>query len=167
MLQVAALPLYANGSIAYRLGAGDLVSIDVLREPDMSVTTRVNSLGEIKMPYVGQVAASGVTADELEKQIELILGRDYLVDPNVNIEIQEYRPFYIQGAVKNPGSFPFQPGLTIERAASIAGGFTRRANKKEFSVARETDVGEFAVSENSLRDPVHPGDTITVRETYF
>jgi len=133
----------------------------------MSATTRVNAQGVVKMPYVGQVDAAGVTANQLSSKITEILGRDYLVDPRVNVEIQEYRPFYIQGAVQNPGSFPFKPGLTIERAASIAGGFTRRANTKKFSIARESTIGEFDISEFELRDPVHPGDTITVQETYF
>ena len=157
----------AAEQIAYRLGAGDLVSISVLMEPDMSVTTRVNSQGEIKMPYVGNLRAAGITADVLGNKIEEILGKDYLVNPQVNVEIQEYRPIYIQGAVKNPGSYAFQPGLTVERAASVAGGFTRRANTKSFSIAREADVGEFDINKAKLRDSVHPGDTITVAETYF
>lgn len=162
----------ANSAIAddhsgYRLGVGDLVNVSVLMEPDMSIETRVDSVGSIKMPYLGPMEAAGSTAEELGERITEILGRDYLVNPRVNVEIKEYRPFYIQGAVQNPGSFPFTPGLTVERAASIAGGFTRRANTKSFVIARETTVGEFSVSQRELRDSVHPGDTITVKETYF
>lgn len=157
----------ADKGNSYKLGPGDFVAINVLMEDDMSVQTRVNAQGGVKLPYIGQVDAAGKTATELGVLIADILGRDYLVNPQVNVDILEYRPFYIQGAVKQPGSYPFQPGLTVERAASVAGGFTRRANTESFSLARESTVGQFDEVSAKLRDTVHPGDIITIKETYF
>jgi len=111
------------------------------------------------------VAIEGMTIKTLERYIHKHLKGDYLISPNVHVNIEEYRPFYINGQVKKPGGYPYQPGLTIQRAISLAGGFTERASKKNTFIVHEKQ------SEKRVRTTPHmkvkPGDIITVEESFF
>lgn len=169
-LSIAIMSLLINVGKAettkYRLGVGDRVLVTVFNETDLSVETRINDSGAVNMPYIGSVQAIGLTPQELEHEIELKLGADYLVNPEVSVDIREFRPFFIQGAVRNPGSYPYQLGLTIERATAIAGGFTSRADKSIFNLARE-EAGDATELRVPLRARLEPGDIVTVKESFF
>ena len=85
----------------------------------------------------------------------------------------EYRPFYVTGEVKKPGSYSFHPGLTVERAISIAGGLTERASKNRIYVVRD-QVNDYAIESEiddkekaKLADVVRPGDVITIEQGFF
>lgn len=77
-----------------------------------------------------------------------------------------YRPFYILGEVKNPGTYPFTNELTVLNAVATAGGFTYRADMRRVSIKRGTNAGddEFALTPSTR---VAPGDTIRIRERLF
>lgn len=155
----------ANQS-SYRLDVGDRIAIKVFNEDDMSIETRINDSGAINMPFVGNVIVVGRTATEIEQTLQSTLAAGYLVNPRVSVDILEYRPFFIRGAVKSPGSYPYQPGLTVEQAAAVAGGFTDRADLD--SVLRGRDqFGIFKEDRVTLRADVAPGDTVTVEESFF
>lgn len=157
----------------YRLGAGDLISIKVYDEPGLSLDrVKVADTGNISFPFLGNVNVLGKTPKQVEQMITKGLKGPYLIDPNVTILILEYRPFYVIGEVKRPGSYSFQPGLTVARAISVAGGFTERASKKSIyiendfikSKSEQTNDPENAVE---LDDRVSPGDVITVKQSFF
>jgi protein involved in polysaccharide export with SLBB domain len=156
-----------NGLSSYTLGAGDVISIRVFGEEDFTKEKiRLTDAGTIFYPSVGEIRINGTTLGELEQIITRGLRGRILVDPRVSVEINEYRPFFITGMVKSPGSFPFQPGLTVRKAASLAGGFQERASLKKIFVIRERDAAQKS-ERVELETPIGPGDLITVEESFF
>lgn len=148
----------------YRLGSGDTVLVEVFGEPDLTVTVKIPQNGRMSYPFLGSIPASGLTPKELESKIRDGLAGDYLVDPKVTVTISEYRPVFVNGQVKTPGSFPFQPGLTVRKAVSLAGGLTERASDKRISLIAEGDTQKRQVAMDAL---VSPGDIVTVEESFF
>lgn len=152
---------------SYRLGAGDVVTIRVFGEDDLSKEKiKLTDAGTVPYPVLGEIKVLGLTVGDLERLITDGLRGRYLVNPRVSVQIEEYRPFYINGMVDKPGGYPFQPGLTVRKAASLAGGFKERASLSKIYVIRESDPGQRA-QKADLNTPVLPGDTITVEESFF
>ena len=89
-----------------------------------------------------------------------------LVNPQVSVFIEEYRPFFINGMVEKPGGYPFQPGLTVRKAAALAGGFKERASMRKIFLIREGDRNQLTVNVD-LNAVVLPGDIVTVEESFF
>ena len=82
------------------------------------------------------------------------------------MSIVKYRPFFVNGEVKRPGGVDFQPGLTLRKAISLAGGFTERANQKKIVVIADGDP-DRKEKEVGLDYRVQPGDIFTVQDTFF
>lgn len=151
---------------AYRLGAGDQVRITVFGEPELSLLVRVGASGRISYPFLGELVVVGQSVAELERTIADGLRGDYLVDPKVFVSVEEYRPVYVNGAVQQPASFPYVPGLTVRKAISMAGGLTERASENKIFLIQEDDPSRTAMRVG-LDAPVRPGDIITVKESFF
>ncbi len=152
---------------AYRLGPSDQLRVMVFGQKEMSNNYQVDSTGRISIPLVGAVKVHGRTTRQVERIIVSRLQSANIVnDPQVSIEITNYRPFFIQGEVKNSGSYPFQVGLTFEKAIAASGGYTIHANKRYFIVSRMVGnkMEKYKVTPEHL---VHPGDSITVKERWF
>ena len=132
-------------------------------------------ISSIEQPLVGYTTRTSTrrytpSPRELEQELIKQLKGPYLVDPSVSVSIMEYRPFYVTGEVKKPGSYPFHPGLTIDRAISIAGGFTERASKGRIFVVHDrtgVEGGGIQKERTKLADVVRPGDVITVEQGFF
>ena len=150
----------------YKLNSGDEISVSVYGEDDMSLETRLTDAGTISYPFLGEVRVKGMTVGELQNFITSRLKGDYFVDPKVSVSITEYRKFFVSGEVKSPGGFSFEPGLTLEKAIALAGGFTQRAEKKEIMVTREENA-RLVEKELDLNESVLPGDIITIKESFF
>ena len=150
----------------YRLGSGDKVRVTVFNEKDLSGDFDVNDQGLVALPLIGQVKVGSLTLSEAQDLITQRYGKDYLVSPRVNVEVLNYRPFFILGEVKNPGSYPYVNGISIVNAVALAGGYTPRANRDRILVKRASEpaTGEQPVREDS---PVLPGDVIRVLERFF
>ncbi len=86
--------------------------------------------------------------------------------PGDIITVSEYLQIFVNGEVQRPGNYPYQSGLTLEKTVALAGGFTGRASKKRIRVSREID-GTQEQYKIRMRDPVYPGDIITVPEGFF
>ena len=155
-----------GGLEQYRLGAGDVVKILVFGEKDLSIETRVGDTGTISYPFLGELRISGLTPIELELLVTDGLKGPYLVDPKVTVSITEYRQIYVNGEVGAPGGYRFEPGLTVRKAVSIAGGFGERASKSKIFVIHEGDANAKP-ARVTLDDPVRPGDIITVEQSFF
>jgi polysaccharide export outer membrane protein len=150
----------------YRLSADDEISISVFNEPDLSLEkTRVAANGSISLPLIGQVQVKGLTVNEVESEITRMYLGDYLKKPDISVSIVEYRQFYVNGEVDKPGGYSYREGMTIQRAISLAGGFTERASRSKIRLMRENDPNN--VSSVNLTTPVQPGDVITVEESFF
>jgi protein involved in polysaccharide export with SLBB domain len=155
-----------DDDINYRLSTDDEISVTVFNEPDMSIEKmKVATNGTISIPLLGQVNVKGLTVVEVEQKLSTLLVNGYLKKPDVTISISEYRPFYINGEVKQPGSYPYRRDLTIEKAVALAGGFTARASKSSISLLSEND--QRVLNKVLLNAAVKPGDVITVSESFF
>jgi polysaccharide biosynthesis/export protein VpsN len=172
LIGCVALASFANAQTAvapagYRLAAGDMVSIAVFNEAELSVAVRIGDNGRISYPFLGEMLVAGITPAELEKRIATALRGDYLVDPRVSVTVTEYRPFFVNGQVKNPGSYPFQPGMTVRKAVSLAGGLTERASEKRITLIPESQRGSKTGARVGMDSAVGPGDILTVEESFF
>jgi polysaccharide export outer membrane protein len=151
----------------YRLGSGDVIRIQVFDEVDLSMEVRLSDAGTISYPFLGEIRVAGITMSRLEDVIIVGLKDGYLIDPKVNVAVLEYRPFYINGEVEQPGSFPFQPGLTLRKAIALAGGFTERASKSKIYLIAEGMSQVANPKQVGMDDPLKPGDIITIEQSFF
>ena len=158
--------LAADSLSDYQLGSGDRIQIQVFDEADLSMEVRLSDAGTISYPFLGEIRVAGNTISQLEAQIVGGLMGDYLINPTVNVSVIEYRPFYVNGEVKDPGGFPYQPGLTLRKAITLAGGFTERASKTKINVLSEGAV-EGKQRQIALDELLNPGDIVTVEQSFF
>lgn len=150
----------------YLLGAGDQISIRVFDEPDLTIEAQVGDSGTVAYPFLGEVKVSGQTALQLQTEITRKLKGPYLVNPVVTVSILEYRPFFVNGKVKKPGGFPFQAGMTVQKAISLAGGFEERADRGKIFVVPGGNPGANPTP-IKLNAQINPGDTIIVERSFF
>jgi len=152
--------------VEYMLGAGDEVRVTVFGQDDLSGTFQVDGSGTISLPLIGKVKAGGRTVRETEIAIVGRLKPDYLKNPRVSLEVMNYRPFYIIGEVKKPGSYPYVNGMTVVNAIALGGGYTYRARENNIYLTRAKDQ-ERKKQPASHDTLVLPGDIIEVPERYF
>jgi polysaccharide export outer membrane protein len=150
----------------YRLGPGDKLRIMVFGQDGLSNTYMVDAAGNVALPLIGAVRASGQTDRELSAAIAAKLRNGFIRDPQVAVELEAYRPFYILGEVTAPGQYPFVPNMTMETAVAIAGGFTPRASHQRVLLTRPIN-GQLVRFAGPFAMPVRPGDTITIEERWF
>jgi polysaccharide export outer membrane protein len=159
----------------------DTLQINVFQEPDLSVKTRVTQLGTINYPLLGSVQVAGLTLPEAQKTITDLLGKDYLVHPQVNVLIERSssRRVVVLGQVKSPGTYEIlaDETMTVLQAIARAGGFTDIAasdrvaiihleNGKEQKI--QVNVSAIIKSGDRSKDmELKPGDVVSVPETIF
>jgi len=80
--------------------------------------------------------------------------------------VLEYRQFYINGEVEEPGGYAYLPGLTLQKAVALAGGFTERASREKIFVVHDNAASEKQ-EKLKLGSPVQPGDVVTIEESFF
>jgi len=155
------------------------MNILVYGEPDLTAVVRVSREGAIELPLIGQVMAAGLTPPELKGRIESKLKEGYLVKPDVQIILQEYRQdvVHLMGQVAAPGPYRITHGNTLLETISKAGGFTPIAKRNKVKIIRKED-GKSRVffvdttrvtKEGNLQEDVllMPGDVIIVPERFF
>jgi polysaccharide biosynthesis/export protein VpsN len=164
----AAATTGGEASVAgYRLASGDRVRVTVFRHLDLSGEFQLDGEGVFAMPLVGEIQGGGLNARQLETEIEKRLkDGGYLVNPQVGVEVLNYRPFYIIGEVNNPGSYQYVNGMTVINAVALAGGFTYRADQGDIVINRGGSQGP-EVEDVMLDTEVLPGDIINVTERFF
>ncbi|MCB1018424.1 MAG: polysaccharide biosynthesis/export family protein [Bryobacterales bacterium] len=158
----------------YVIGIGDILSVNVWKEPDVSIEqVGVRSDGKISVPLVKEVFASGLTPMQLEDVLTQKL-RQYINNPVVTVIVLEVRSqrVFIVGNVGASGMLPLEPGLTAMRAIALAGGPTEFARRKKIYVLREVggkpqkipfDYAGVLSGETPEADiELKPGDTIFV-----
>lgn len=151
----------------YRLASGDVISISVVGEDDLKrEKVRLSDAGTVQFPVVGEIRIKGMTIGDLEQRITASLKGRYLVNPKVVVNIDEYRPFFINGEVYKPGGYPYVPGLTVLKAVTIGGGFKDRASKSKMFVLRDGDPNR-ARQKVEMDTPIYPGDMLTIEESFF
>jgi len=163
---LSAAVLAQDGPAPYQLGAGDQIRVTVYGEEDLSGEFEIDGTGTISLPLVGSVVIGGNKVSDAEARIVALLVDGYLVTPRVSIEVLNYRPFYIIGEVKQPGSYPYVSGMTVLNAIALGSGFTYRASEKKVEITRRIDGKESKISV-AVTAQVFPGDIIRVAERFF
>lgn len=150
----------------YRLDTGDVVRVTVFEQPSLSSTYSVDQSGYIAMPLIGQVPARGRSTVQLQTAITGKLAAQYLRDPNITVEVSDYRPFFVHGAVKAAGRYAYEPGMTAETAIAVAGGFSGKTGSRNVRVSRTLN-GTLREGVIAVTEPIRPGDTLFVPERSF
>jgi protein involved in polysaccharide export with SLBB domain len=165
----------------YILTANDQVAVEVFGEDDLRTNGRLNPEGNLSVPLLGSIHLAGLTLTQAAAKLTDLYGRDYLVNPKVNVMLLGYakRRFSILGQVNRPGSYEMPDsspgGIDLLEAIAMAGGYTRIAAPERVTVRRQTGRGDQIFKINAKRFTkgsgggfhVEPGDTITVGESIF
>ena len=165
LLALLCFTAVANEAENYKLGAGDVIVIQVFGEDELKLETQLTDSGTVNYPFLGTIKVVGMSIKELEQHVYNGLKPDYFVEPNVFVGIVQYRPFYIHGEVKKPGGYPYQPGMTVNQAIALAGGLTERASKEKIEISREDDKNNTQTG--TLNTKISAGDTITIEQRFF
>jgi len=155
-----------TGHEPYLLDTGDKLRVFVYGQPNLSRLYSVDQVGNIAVPLIGSVQARGRTTVDLERVIAARLGREFVKDPQVTVDVAQNRPFFILGEVRLPGQYPYVSGMTIEQAVAIGGGYTERASQRSFRITRK--LGPLIDQIEAPADyTLCPGDTVYVYERIF
>ncbi|HCT40381.1 MAG TPA: capsular biosynthesis protein [Moraxellaceae bacterium] len=150
----------------YKLGPGDRLGVTVFNEKELSLEVRLSDAGTLSYPLLGEIRAQGMTIGMLKQYLTEQLKSGYLINPQVYVTILEYRQFFVNGEVSKPGGFPYQPGLTVRKAISLAGGLTPRASQTKIFVIHEDDPTGRA-RQVALDTVLRPGDILTIEQSFF
>jgi polysaccharide biosynthesis/export protein len=143
----AALQPASPTSVSYAIGKGDVLEINVWREPMLSGETIVRNDGMISLALVGDVQAAGRTTLDLKEEIQSRL-KQFVGDPVVTVMLRTpaSQKFYVVGEVKTPGEYDLVKEMTVVQGIARAGGFTEWADKDGIVVLRRTDGPEQRLS---------------------
>ena len=150
----------------YLLGPGDKIQIVVYGEDDLTTNVKIDKSGFISFPFLDDIQVINLSVKQLEKIIHKGLLGDYLISPQVNVSVAEYRPFFIHGQVKRPGGYPYLDDLTLDKAIAIAGGLSNRASKSDWIITRIVDGKSVTILANVMTE-VHPYDIIKIEQSFF
>ena len=142
------------------LGPEDVIEVVVWKNPDLSRQVVIRPDGNISLPLIGDVPASGVTADQLASDIAKRF-KAYKENPSVSVNVLEVNSYYVfvVGEVNTPGKLPLKSYTTILQALSLAGGFTQFASRNDIQVVRKITNAEGVIKE--LRIPLRYDDLIS------
>ncbi len=145
------------------LGPEDVLKVMVWKSPDLSGEVTIRPDGTITMPLIGDVPASGLTANALAKRIGERL-TEYVSSPVVTIQVKEVNSYfiYVLGEVVKPGKYPLKSYANVVQGISLAGGFGPFANKNKIKVLRNVSTGpEGHEKKRQIEIPVHYNDILT------
>ncbi len=157
------------------IGPGDVLTIRVYQEADLTGDYRVETDGTLHFPFLGQVPVKDHTPSEIGVLLAERLRQGWLVNPEVSVFVKEFnsRKVFVFGQVKNPGTFTFTDGMTIIQAITLAGGFTPSALRNRTSVARTAQGMETRevvlvdrIADGSTPNyPLLPGDIVFIPDS--
>ena len=165
------------------LGADDQLEITVYlgggstKIEDISKVYPVSADGSLSFPMIGTIAAAGRSSSDVEEEIRAKLADGYIVNPNVTVQVKEYRSKKISifGEVRKPGTLSWRPSMTINEAISEAAGFTAMAKPNAAVVTRRdgdattkfTVPIERIANNSAPQFYMRPGDSIYVPKRLF
>lgn len=167
-------PLHVAAS-EYTVGDGDVLDINVYENDDLSTTVRVSANNTIRVPLIGEVDVADLTVSEVSARIETLLADGYLVHPQVDVFVKEYRSkkVIILGQVNKPGLYELRGKTTLLEFISTAGGLTTEVGSTA-TIKRKTDgTGDednIAIDLNrlikkgdtALNIPIRDGDSVYI-----
>jgi polysaccharide biosynthesis/export protein len=158
LLFPAALSAESVDSRAYRLTAGDRITVTVFGQPELSGDVLIDDTGAVTIPLTDPIEVKDLTLLECQKRIGDRLADGILRKPSVSVRIAELRPLYVLGDVRLPGAYPFRYSSTIQSAVALAGGFGPG------ELLRNTAASEFLLAEERVRQLTLQKSTLLVRK---
>jgi len=139
----------------YRIGPGDVLNIEVWKDPALTRLVTVLPDGMISFPLVGELMAGDRTVAELKKEIESKITR-YVPDSPLTVEVRQINSLhvYVLGRVNAPGRFVLTSNVTVLQALAIAGGPNAFANRSQIRILRQ-EGGK------TIRSPAFDYDDVT------
>lgn len=169
---VARNPRVAASASASQLRPGDSITVTLSGIPDPSThVVQLDEQGQISLPYLGTLAAAGLSTGELSQNIrQAYLTRQFYTEISVSATVTE-RYVYVGGEIQRPGRIPWSPDLTLAKAIQAAGGFTLYAKETRITLSRDRQTYDFDVrlaQRQPDEDPLlFPGDSIQVPRSAF
>jgi polysaccharide export outer membrane protein len=126
----------------FLLGPEDVLDVVVWRNQDLSRTVVVRPDGYITMPLIGDVQASGFTANQLADRIANRI-KEFKENPSVSVTVKEVNSYfiYVLGEVAKPGKYSLKAYTTVLQAIALVGGFTPFASTSKMHVLRISTNG--------------------------
>jgi polysaccharide export outer membrane protein len=156
---------------SYLIAAGDMLSVRVFNQDNMSTRARVRTDGKIAVPFIGDVEVRGKTPAMVSAELAALL-KEYVVSPNVTITIEEAQAtsVSVMGEVARPGIYPIDSTTGVLQALAAAGGFTDYASKSSIYVVRRAPAARIRFTYSALvlgEGPasafrLHTGDVLVV-----
>lgn len=165
----------------YLIGAGDVVNINVWRNPEVSVSVPVRPDGKITTPLVEDLQAAGKTSTQLARDVEKALEK-YIQQPMATVIITSFVGPYDQqirviGQAAKPQALAYRQGMSLMDVLIAVGGVTDFAAGNKANIVRTVDGKERMVGvrlQDLLRDgdisanvPMFPGDVLVIPESLF
>jgi polysaccharide export outer membrane protein len=164
------------GSDGYRIGPQDVLEVSVFMAPDLTKTVQVAEGGLINLPLVGDVPAGGRTAQEIERDLKVKLGKNYLQNPQVTVFVREYNSqrVTVEGSIERPGVYPYRGPISLLQLIATAGGLKEVADGTDVVVFRTASGGRQAarfnvddIKEGRAQDPtIVQGDVVVVTTSF-
>ena len=124
----------------YRVGPGDKLEINVLGHEDMNKVVEVRGDGTINYPLLGDLPVAGKTVSEIDDALSGRLAKDFLVDPQVSVDVREYQSQWVtvMGEVRTPGRYVLKRNMRLVDLLAEAGGASKEAGR-EIRITRRAD----------------------------
>lgn len=186
-LQLSSVPLAEPGAAAvarpgastikdYRIGAEDLLEVQVFGVDQLSRTVRVNSRGQVSLPLIGAIEVAGMTAQEAERAVTSKLAESYLQNPQVSLFIKEFttQRITIEGAVNRPGVYPLRGQSTLLTSIALAGGQGGLSDMRQVMLFRADATGKRVATVHDVElirrgeaedPPIYNDDLIVVNRS--
>ncbi|MDP2924035.1 MAG: polysaccharide biosynthesis/export family protein [Candidatus Omnitrophota bacterium] len=161
----------------YIIKPEDSLLVTVWKHDDLNQKVKVDTDGNINFPLIGKVKAVGLTISQLRDRITELLGKDYIINPLVTVDIEKYierQVFFVYGEAKNPGAHTLEGQMTLLRAITLAGGLSdfassvvyikRKVNNKEQRI--KVNINRI-ISQETADIPLKPDDIIVVPRRFF
>ncbi|MEO6224504.1 MAG: polysaccharide biosynthesis/export family protein [Sphingomicrobium sp.] len=166
------VPVITTLQSDYKIHPMDKLTVKVFKSQDLTGDYDVDLTGKISMPLIGEVEAVNLTTAELDDRLTGILGQKYLEHPDVAVAIKQStsQVVTVDGAVREPGSFPVAGPLSLIQVVAMAKGATEDANARRVAVFRtiggQRQAAAFdltAIRRGETLDPkIYPGDIVVV-----
>ena len=160
----------------YRVGVGDKLEINVFGHEDLSKIVEVRADGSINYPLIGDLRVAGKTVAEIDGEVTRTLGKDYLVDPQVSVDVREYQSQWVTiiGEVRTPGKYVLKRNMRVIDVLAEAGGASKEAGS-QILITRQSEDGaprqilvdrDRLLSQNNLDSNIllQHGDILAVGE---
>jgi len=161
-----------TGPDDYRLGPEDRLQVSVARQPELTRELVVSQTGTVAAPLIGEIRAAGLTPGQLAARMADLLARDYIVDPQVDIAVLEYRSQWvvIGGEVREPKRVALRGGTDLKEALAEAGGLGPQAGTRieisrrlaDGSAAETIQVDRQAFERGNENPQLQHGDIVNV-----